>query len=857
MKVVAMSPNARRIVLAVVLLPGVARAAPPPLVPVVDPPARVGRLAALMGAVSFHTADQTTWSPAQANVPVTSGDAIWTEPGARAAVDIAGSRLWLDGGTLLELPVLDDHAVSAKEPQGTLFLHLRALPAGDVTSVQTPRGVVTLLASGRYEVAVGDGREPTRVTVLDGAAQVTAAGLTLDVGPGATATLSGGETDGDPVRGALGPLQRDAFLTAMLALERPATVHAVTSRMTGGEDLDRIGTWQDRPKYGAVWYPPVEASWVPYRHGRWAWVAPWGWTWVDEAPWGFAPFHYGRWVEDEGRWGWAPAPVPLVAYAVQPVVVFEPVYAPALVSFLAIGIVSDRSVGWVPLGPNEPYYPPYRAGLPYVQNINNGTVQNARTIINDNSVHTATYNRTTIQTFVNRAATTVTPLAAVVSSVPVAAVAVPVAAAALTAARVQSRPSFVPTAVTLGATPAVAREFRFAPVAPPIAPGPAIAVRTGPPGQPPGQLQSSPMAGVRPGGGAIPAPTFAAPAVSGPVPASAVPGAATAAGVSSQPILAGSAADRARGVPAGAVPTGAVPGAAGAVAGAPAAQTNAQPIRPIDGSTRPVVPGPVTPGTVPPGPVAPGPVVARPAVPGPVTAGSAVPRPVVPGPVAPGPVVPGPVAPGPLVPGPLPAEPVRPLAETRPGASPSLPRSLDASPGSVAPSVPRVAAPARSVQPAPLPRPAQPTAEGRALAPALPRSAAPSPQNMPAVQPRPMPPRPTQAQSEQPRPIQLQPEQPRQIQLQPVQPRPVQEQPRPIQAQPVQPRPVQAQPVQPRPAPPQQAAQRQVAPPVAAQRQAPPQPAPPQQARPQPAPPRPAAPRPRESEPHPNGPPRP
>jgi hypothetical protein len=25
-------------------------------------------------------------------------------------------------------------------------------------------------------------------------------------------------------------------------------------------------------------------------------MSPWGWTWVDNAPWGFAPFHYGRWV---------------------------------------------------------------------------------------------------------------------------------------------------------------------------------------------------------------------------------------------------------------------------------------------------------------------------------------------------------------------------------------------------------------------------------------------------------------------------------------------------------------------------------------------------------------------------------
>ena len=38
-------------------------------------------------------------------------------------------------------------------------------------------------------------------------------------------------------------------------------------------------------------------DWAPYRYGRWVWVAPWGWTWIDDAPWGFAPFHYGRWAQ--------------------------------------------------------------------------------------------------------------------------------------------------------------------------------------------------------------------------------------------------------------------------------------------------------------------------------------------------------------------------------------------------------------------------------------------------------------------------------------------------------------------------------------------------------------------------------
>jgi len=44
---------------------------------------------------------------------------------------------------------------------------------------------------------------------------------------------------------------------------------------------------------------------------------PWGWTWVDDAAWGFAPFHYGRWVY-AGYWAWSPGPVYV-----------RPIYAPA------------------------------------------------------------------------------------------------------------------------------------------------------------------------------------------------------------------------------------------------------------------------------------------------------------------------------------------------------------------------------------------------------------------------------------------------------------------------------------------------------------------------------------------------
>src|SRR4029453_15692065 len=76
-------------------------------------------------------------------------------------------------------------------------------------------------------------------------------------------------------------------------------------------------------------------GWAPYRSGQWRWVRPWGWTWVDQAPWGYAPFHYGRWVTIGNRWCWWPGGY----YA-------RPIWAPALVGFVG---GSNLSV-WVGFG---------------------------------------------------------------------------------------------------------------------------------------------------------------------------------------------------------------------------------------------------------------------------------------------------------------------------------------------------------------------------------------------------------------------------------------------------------------------------------------------------------------------------
>ena len=149
---------------------------------------------------------------------------------------------------------------------------------------------------------------------------------------------------------------------------RSLSLRYVSREMAGYEDLDEYGTWYSEPEDGYVWRPRhVAVGWAPYRHGHWAWVEPWGWTWIDDAPWGFAPFHYGRWAFLRGSWCWVPG-----AY------VARPIYAPALVAFIggrnwgfSFGVSFGRgpAIGWFPLGPREFYYPAYRASHVYIRNL--------------------------------------------------------------------------------------------------------------------------------------------------------------------------------------------------------------------------------------------------------------------------------------------------------------------------------------------------------------------------------------------------------------------------------------------------------------------------------------------------------
>jgi hypothetical protein len=318
-----------------------------------NPPDRVGRIALLQGLASYRPTAQDPWAGAVLNTPMTNGTALWTEPGAKAEIEIGAARVWMDGGTEIDVAQIDDRQVQLNLVQGRADIHLGGRRPDESYIVNTPSGSASLAGDGFYRVVAGDQQNPARLAVFAGTASFADASDNQGVGAGGEAVI-----EGNPPQIQTAAASEDDFDQWAEGRERHIA-EAVSARFVppgepGAADLDQYGQWRTVPDYGNVWVPTgVASDWAPYRDGHWQWIAPWGWTWVDNAPWGFAPFHYGRWVNLGGWWAWAPGPVAVAE---------PPVYAPALVTFIGDpgSVVVDGGgpcVGWVPLGPGEIYAP--------------------------------------------------------------------------------------------------------------------------------------------------------------------------------------------------------------------------------------------------------------------------------------------------------------------------------------------------------------------------------------------------------------------------------------------------------------------------------------------------------------------
>jgi hypothetical protein len=449
-----------------------------------NPPSQVGRLAFTEGTVSFHDDQQAGWAPAVINTPLTTGDSVWTEPNARSEISVAGTRVRMDGSTQLNMLSVNDSQTLLQIGQGRIDIKAYSLNPNMPYQVVTPRGTISLRQQGDYYVEAGSTQDATRLGVRSGAAQIQSLnGQTLTVSPGQVGEIYG-EAGTSQLRtiNTAPPAQPAYWATRDRQINYDLPTQYLSSGITGYEDLNAYGSWSNDSQYGNVWTPrSVPSGWQPYKTGHWSYVKPWGWTWVDEQPWGYAPYHYGRWANSGNRWVWVP-----------PQREARPVYAPALVAFIgglelaqallggntSLGNQNSAPVGWFPLGPREAYVPSYSTDRAYYSRLNNSN-QIQEQVLEDRwqlAQRREAYVAGQNSVLANQRFATVVPAEVFVSSQPVARAALQLSAAQIAAAPVApvSAPP-APTALIVTLPPASAPAAKTADPAVPAAKTPAPA----------------------------------------------------------------------------------------------------------------------------------------------------------------------------------------------------------------------------------------------------------------------------------------------------------------------------------------------------------------------------------------------
>ena len=311
------------------------------------------------------------WVAATANQPFSVGDRIYTRDNARTSLAFSGRNFArLNPNSSLDVVSLGDRRTQLALREGSAIFDVGYLQSDELFEVATPYGAVDFDQPGLYQVGF-DNNGGVLVSVLSGLARVVGLGGSGEINKGEVLTLLGqtaselalSRLNNDDAGYLVDDYYRyqypntydgrynsyDAYLADPYYYDpyrRNASYQYVSSTIPGINDLDYYGDWQNVDQYGYAWRPRVDSGWVPYQQGQWVNDYPYGPTWVSNEPWGYAPYHYGRWANVNNQWYWIPDSVNTT-----------PAYAPALVAFIPLS--DANQIGWVPLGPGDPYAPRY------------------------------------------------------------------------------------------------------------------------------------------------------------------------------------------------------------------------------------------------------------------------------------------------------------------------------------------------------------------------------------------------------------------------------------------------------------------------------------------------------------------
>jgi len=337
-----------------------------------DLPARVGCVAEITGTVRTINSDGA-WADVSRNQPLSTGDRVTTDKTGHATLQFGSTVVRLGPDSDVAVTQLDDQKIRLHFDHGQLALRVRSDDVLGELFVETDEGAWVPHHQGQYRF--------DRAVHQVLAAQAWSGDMLLEA-PDSSLPVAAPQRAEVWRTGAqqtthyrVVPAVKDAFGDAALAADKAddkqsaanATAQ-VPPEMTGAADLVRFGAWSVGADGAHLWMPAkLPAGWQPFQQGAWWWTSPWGWTWVDDQPWGFAPFHYGRWLFVRGHWAWTPGQWGAA----------RPIYAPAVVGWFggaALTVGAAPAVGWIALAPDEAVFPGYAVSAKYWNALNGASV---------------------------------------------------------------------------------------------------------------------------------------------------------------------------------------------------------------------------------------------------------------------------------------------------------------------------------------------------------------------------------------------------------------------------------------------------------------------------------------------------
>ncbi len=260
------------------------------------------------------------------NAPVFPGDSIVTGYDQRAETQLAGGTIVrIDHGTEVTFLALPDPYADFPDntvlqlAEGTIQISA-ALEEKEEFRIDTPAATIYLLSDGDFRIDV-NANGHTQVVSHRGVAEVVGNGGSVIVRGGLLAEIYPGNVPFQPVP--FNTFASDGFdrwVDERDAVYRTRDRYAGTYEGSGVvysalpyevrpyyRELNTYGNWTYVADYGHVWHPAgISVSWRPYYDGYWHY-GPSGYFWVSYEPWGWAPYHYGRWTHISGiGWCWIP-----------------------------------------------------------------------------------------------------------------------------------------------------------------------------------------------------------------------------------------------------------------------------------------------------------------------------------------------------------------------------------------------------------------------------------------------------------------------------------------------------------------------------------------------------------------------